>query len=341
MNPVDMFITLFITLYYFISTRKECFMLLDNFIFSINSVLPIFSIIIIGYLLKNIFDDKTVLKLNKFTFNYALPSMLFIEVSSSNFNEAFDLYLIIYSIISVILIFLTSWIIAIVFKINKSSISSFVQGIYRGSFAIFGAFLVSSIVGDANTHKASLILIFIVPLYNILAIIIFTVYSTTTSNMYGIIKENFFAIVKNPLIRGVTLGIPFSVFDFNLPTVLFETINTIGSIATPIALIGIGATISLESIRDTLKLSLVASILKLVVFTFLFTGIGILLNFDLESTVILFVLFGSPSTVSGYVMAYNMNGNHELAANIIIFTTLLSVFTILLGVFILKSIFTF
>jgi predicted permease len=51
---------------------------------------------------------------------------------------------------------------------------------------------------------------------------------------------------------------------------------------------------------------------------------------------ILFLYFGSPTAAASYVMARSTHGNHELAAAIIVITTLMAAITTNIGIFFLQ-----
>ncbi|MBQ3126757.1 MAG: AEC family transporter [Clostridia bacterium] len=80
-----------------------------------------------------------------------------------------------------------------------------------------------------------------------------------------------------------------------------------------------------------------ASLIKTIALPIVFLTIGILLGFrGIELSVIL-ILFGAPAAVSSYIMAKNMKSDHELAGQILLWTTLLCLITFFSGVFFLKT----
>ena len=52
---------------------------------------------------------------------------------------------------------------------------------------------------------------------------------------------------------------------------------------------------------------------------------------------VVLICFGAPTAVTSYIMAKKMDNDHELAAQILLLSTMLCVFTIFVGIFILKS----
>ena len=50
----------------------------------------------------------------------------------------------------------------------------------------------------------------------------------------------------------------------------------------------------------------------------------------------LILMFGSPTAAASFVMVRSIGGNHTLAANIIALTTLISLFSISIAIYLLK-----
>ncbi len=66
---------------------------MENFIFSLNVTLPIFLVMVLGWVLRQIgmLDDKFVATANKFNFEVTLPVLLFRDISSVDIRAVFDL----------------------------------------------------------------------------------------------------------------------------------------------------------------------------------------------------------------------------------------------------------
>lgn len=64
---------------------------------------------------------------------------------------------------------------------------------------------------------------------------------------------------------------------------------------------------------------------------------GVMLGFSGVPLGVIFVIFGSPSAISCYVMAKQMKIDHELAGQIMLISTLFSTLTLFVGIFILRE----
>lgn len=309
----------------------------ENFLFSVNSVFPVFIVIALGFFMRirGFTDMASIKKMNGIVFNFAVPLMLFRDIYKSDFSTALDVKLILYSIGSTFLIFIVIWAAAARIIKNKRTLGAFVQGCFRGNYAIIGMSLVTLILGSEAAGKAAVITTFVIPLYNILAVVVLTCTAQHTdgSNVIRAVKN----ICRNPLIIGIAAGIPFSVFNISLPSAAETSVGYMAQLATPLALIAIGGSIDFKRMMEGLRLSLCAVLVKLVFVPCVFLGIAYFIGLgSAEDMIILYVLYASPTAVNSYIMAANMGSDEQLASNIILMTTIFSVFTFTAGVYILR-----
>jgi malonate transporter len=109
----------------------------------------------------------------------------------------------------------------------------------------------------------------------------------------------------------------------------------------PLALICIGGALDLSMGKGMTKskrmnpATLSATLWKLVISPLLACGIAVTLGVRGESLAILFMLAASPSATVSFVMVQAMKGNATLAANIVVQTTLWSLASVTLGLWLL------
>ena len=144
------------------------------------------------------------------------------------------------------------------------------------------------------------------------------------------------SVVKNPLIISVLAAVPFAVFKISLPGWLQASGEYLAAMTLPLALICIGGTLSLASLRKSGDRALSASLVKMVSLPLLTTLGAWLCGFRGPELGILFLYFASPTAAASYVMVRAANGNHELAAAIIVITTLMAAITTNIGIFVLQ-----
>jgi malate permease and related proteins len=311
--------------------------MLENLIFSINTALPIFLVMLIGWGLKykRIINDSFIQTANTLVFYVALPIKLFYDVSQSTLFEAFDIRLILFLTGAMTGGAAVAWIIGKKIVKDPAQLGAFVHGAFRGNFLYIGFSLMENITGSIGT-KTPIAVAFMVPLINTLAVIIL-IAARTEGSRRGYIRNTVAAIMRNPLILAIGAGVMVSFLPWKTPVAITRTMSYISSLTTPLALIAIGASFVLkESIRN-LKPALFASGIKLILLPLVTVWLAMLAGFSGEDIILVYILFGVPTATTSYIMTSAMQGDRELAANIIMITTALSVFTMTAFVFVFKT----
>lgn len=314
--------------------------MLDNFIYSVNVILPVFIIVILGFILgrTKFIGESFVDPCEKIVFKVALPVMLFLEVAGAEKLSQGDFKLILYCICSVTAVFVLVSLSSLLF-VKKDYRGAFVQGAARSNFAVLGIPLVSSMFGESGSKAIALVMPFIIIMFNAYSVIVLSLFSNgEKKESFGkTLKKLLVNIVTNPLIISVFLALPVMYFGIDLPTFADKSLEYIGAMTTPLSLICLGANFKISAIKGRAGASIAATALKLIILPLVTVAVAALLGFRDESLGTVFVLFGAPSSVSSYIMARNMNNDSDLAAQILLFSTMLCLFTVFAGVFVLKS----
>lgn len=311
---------------------------MDNFIFSLNATIPIFLIILLGYILRkaDFFTDEFVKVANKYVFNVALPIMLFVDIAASDVKEKMNVKFFLFCFLVTVAMFALTWIIAVIYLKDKTMVGAFAQASARGSAAILGIAFVQNICGEIG--MTPLMVVASVPFFNMFSVIILVCNANNNEKDYSKIKNSAINIMKNPIIIGIVLGLVASLIDIELPVIIDSSMGYISRTATPIALLAVGAGFDTKQAIIRLKPALVATFIKLIGLPMLFLPIAYKLNFAPSEMVAILVMVAAPTTVSSYIMAKNMDNDDILTSNVIVLSTLLSSVTLTLWIFVLKSI---
>lgn len=310
---------------------------MDNLIFSLNVTMPLFIMIAFGFFLRriNLLNEGFLKVADKFNFTITLPVLLFTDLSSADFVESFDLKFLLYCAVSTSIIFWGCWALARLLIKDRSKQGEFVQASYRSSTAVLGIALIQSIYGTST--MSGMMILGCVPLYNIYAVILLQSTSPNDYSGSGNVKKTVLAVLKNPIVIGVVLGLLSSLLGIQYPSVINSSLNYLARIATPLALICIGGEFNLKSARSVLKYSISASFLKIVVLPVVFVTIAILMGFRNEELVAIFVMLAGATTPSAYIMARQYGHEGMITASAVVLTTLGSILTLTLYVFLLKN----
>ena len=223
---------------------------MECIILAFKVVLPIMVYVTIGYILRllKFFDEKSLKTVNNLVFKVFLPCLLFYNIYTTQIDKILDFDLIVYAVCFVSILFLLLMIFVPVFVKDNSKRGVIIQGIFRSNFVLFGMPVTISLMGEGNGGLTSIAIAFIVPLYNVLAVICLETFRKNKINIFTVLK----GIVKNPLIISSVLGILFLSFEIKLPVVLSDIVRDLSRVATPLALVGLGASFTFRSVKNNL-----------------------------------------------------------------------------------------
>jgi hypothetical protein len=312
---------------------------MSDFIFSINVTLPIFLVMVIGWVLRRIgmLDEHFVTVANKFNFKVTLPFMLFRDIAAVEIREVFDLKFVLFCAIASSICFWGIWGAAKLFVKDDSIRGAFVQAAFRSSAAVMGLAFISNIYG--SSAMGPLMIIGAVPLYNIYSVIVLTFEAQNEDGVRdtGKIKEACVNIVKNPIIISIFLGLAVSLIGVEFPQIISKTINSVAQLATPLALIVIGAGFEGRKALAKIAPTLWASAIKLVIQPLVFLPVAMWMGYTGEKMVAILIMLAAPTTPSCYIMAKNMNNDGVLTASVVVATTLLAAFTLTFWIYLLRT----
>ena len=307
---------------------------MNNLLFSFNSVAPLFLIIFLGMICRkiNLMSAKTLYELNKVAYRIFVPVFLFHSISITSIQEVFRIKFFVFSIAAILVIWPIIILSAVLLEKRSLKRGALIQGILRTNFALFGLPLLNNLYGFGQTGIASFMVAVIIPLLNILAVISLEFFRGSSFHPQKALWE----IAKNPLIIGSISGLLVLLTGLQLPQFLETTVSNIAQVATPLALFVIGGSLEIKKILENKYDITVAVIGRLIVVPALILPIAILMGFrGIEAATIL-AIFASPTAINSYALAMEMESDGDLAAEIVVFTTLISGITIFLWIFGLK-----
>ena len=309
---------------------------MENFILAFNVVLPLFLEMALGYFTRRIglVDENTLKKMNNFVFRVFLPILLFYNVVSTDLTTAFNGPLLLTAVCFVIAEFTLCMLVVPVIEKSKLRRGVLIQGIMRSNFVIFGLPVLISLCGDnSNTGAVSLVIAVVVPMFNAFSVIALEINRGGKLNFGKILKS----VATNPLIISSLLGIALLALGVKMPSTLNKTLGDLAKMATPLALVILGAEFNFSSVRGCLRPLIEGVTGRLVVMPLIFITIAVLLGFRGEELIALMVMLAAPPAVSSFTMAQQMDGDAELAGNMVVFGSLFAVLTIFIWIFVLKT----
>lgn len=312
---------------------------MENFIYSINVTMPIFLVMVIGYILKQIgmLNDNFVTVANKFNFKVTLPFMLFKDIAGVDIKAVFDIKYVLFCAIVSTICFWVVWGTAKLLVRDKTIRGAFVQSSFRGSAAVMGLAFIQNIYGSSAIGP--LMIVSAVPLYNIFSVIVLTFEANDSTGIdkKAKIRQAGINICKNPIILSILAGLIVGLLEIQFPTLVNKTVSNVAQMATPLALITIGAGFEGRKALAKIAPTMAASMIKLVLQPLVFLPVAAWMGFSGEKMIAILIMLASPTTPSCYIMAKSMNNDEVLTASVIVTTTLMAAFTLTGWIFLLKT----
>ena len=221
------------------------------------------------------------------------------------------------------------------------------QAVFRSNYALIGIPLTESLFGEEGVIAATLLSIVTVPTLNILGVLSLSMFRGEGKVK---IKKILVDIVKNPLIEAIfiglaVLGIRALLVHYGLSfrlsdvTPVYKVLTYLSNLATPLALIALGAQFEFSAVAEMKKEIIVGTVMRTVVVPILGVGAAYLFFGDVFTGAhfATFVsVFATPTSVSSVPMTQEMDGDVILAGQYVVWTTLVSALTVFLTSFFLR-----
>ncbi|MDY0294416.1 MAG: AEC family transporter [Acholeplasmataceae bacterium] len=322
--------------------------MIDTFLFATNAILPIVLLIILGYVLKRIgfIDQHFVNVLNKYVFRVGLPALLFFNVYNIEDFSEIKLGVIAFAVVMMLVLFGIG-LVTIPYLVKDPNQKGVVlQVIVRSNFALIGIPLAQTLGGVEAIAVVALLSAFTIPLANILSVVSLNMYQINDQGEKISVKKMVLNILTNPLIIGVFTGL-FVLFIRGLITpeggtpvismkddftFMYNSIRLISQTASPMALIALGGQFQLSVVKPLFKEITLGVAWRILIVPLITLGLA----YYLEDQIVgmehayagLIALFATPVAVSSAIMVHEMGGDEKLAGQLVIWSSVFSIFTL-------------
>jgi malate permease and related proteins len=296
----------------------------QSLLFTLETTLPIFILVLLGLLLRrrNVIDDAFIATSSKLVFNITLPVLMFMAVARSDSGAGQHLPLIGFVLSAALLGALLSALWAGALMLSVPQRGAFIQASFRSNLGIIGLALCINAYGEEGGVLGALLLAVITPVYNLLAVF----FLTRQQQVRWLAQLRL--ILSNPLIIAIVLAVPFSALQWPLPEVALRVGNSLAAMTLPLALIGVGGSLSFAALRRGSAIVLHIVTLKLLVVPVIIAVAAWVCGFRGVELGVICLMFASPTAAAAFVMARSMGADAELTANAIALTTIGSVLTV-------------
>lgn len=292
----------------------------------LTSVLPIFLLILLGWLLKRgpLLKEYGWTALERLTYFVLFPCLLASTLAEADFSElpikgiaAAIIGAIV--IVSVLLLAVRRFLFA-----DGPRFTSVYQGSVRMNTYI-GLSIAATFYAETGLAAAALAIAIIVPLVNVACVLMLAWYGNAAGQSWQGVLD---AWVKNPLIIGSFIGLALNISGLGMPPLLGPMAEILAEAALPLGLLAVGAALHFNAVLESGVLVLATSVIKLVLLPLLTWGL--LQAFGVEGVEAdVAILFNAlPTATSAYILASQFGGDAKLMASIISVETLLSMISL-------------
>ena len=308
---------------------------MENLLLSFNVVAPLIVYMAVGALLKKtgVVDEITMRRANNIIFYATLPLMCYRAVAASDLSAMLETPYLLYLAAAIVILYtLTALIVPHVCSDNRRR-GVLILGVFRSNDAIFGLAVASALLGEDHLGLMSIAVSLCVPLYGFFSVIAMERYRGERVRFWRVLLR----ILTNPIILGCAAGFAVNLLKIELPPLLQKPIDGLASITSPLAFVLLGGTISFSAVRKNRRAIALVSLLRLIAVPVAVVGSLLLLGFRGEFIVVALIIFGAPVAMVTYTMAVGMQADDELAGTLVAVTSVLSIVTMFVFIFLLKQ----
>ena len=307
---------------------------MESFLVALNAVMPFLLYIGFGYGMQRtpLVDDAFLNRLNRMIFNAFFPIMMFQNLYSTPEGFSLDPKLAGFAVAS--LLTLQAILLIAVPRLVKENPKRgvIIQAVYRSNFVLFGIPLAASVFGEAGSTMATMMIALVIPIYNVTAVIILEMFRGGKVKPSVLVKN----VCKNPMILGAVAGLIFYLLKIPLPGFLTKVIRQFSDLTTPMAMFVLGGTMHFKAVGGNARYLIGGIVTKLLILPTVIIAVATLCGISGVELFILMIMYATPTATASYAMAQNMGGDGELAGQLVVISTVVSVVTLFFWIFLLR-----
>jgi malonate transporter len=208
-------------------------------------------------------------------------------------------------------------------RMSGPSFTSLFQGATRWQTFV-GLAVAGNLFGDPGVVIASVAMVAMIPLLNILCVGVLARYATDVSPSWlGITR----ALMANPFIWACFIGVALNLAGVSIPAPLHAFGDALGRSSLALGLLMVGSGLQLGALLRPAPATVIATVLKLALMPAMAIGLAVLFGLSGINLAVVAICSSVPSASNAYVLARQMGGDAELIAQILTVQTLLAVLT--------------
>jgi predicted permease len=300
----------------------------------IDTLLPVFLIIALGKALTrtSFFTPDLGRNINRLTYWVALPAFLLHKITNATFSAGDVNRISLLLIATTLASALVATLIAKLLRLKHKQAGAFIQGSSRANNAFVGLPVILYSMSGIDPQIETLATLALAPaiiFYNIFSVTVLLAYDKRHSRSATATAKLFTKqLLSNPLLISCAIALTLNLIGFHFPSAIQRSLSTLSGAALALALLSIGASLSFKGLNKGLPLTLLCSSIKVFIQPLIGFGLALLIGLAPADRQILLIYLACPTAVATYIMADIFDSDSELAAHIIVVSTLLSILSL-------------
>ena len=306
--------------------------MLESFQVAFNAVMPLLLLLGIGWaaVRSGITDRAFMNRLNTLNFKLFFPFLMFKNVYGAEPENLPTTALMITGVVSLLVLVALLLILVPRFVKENSRRGTIIQAIFRSNFIIYGIPLTTFVFGEGKASVCGIMVLIMVSMFNVLSVIVLEYYREGGKVRPGPL---LLGIVKNPLVQGCAAGLLCYLLGIKLPVFLKEPVFALGSMASTLALVVLGANLQFAELKKNGRTITAVLLIRLLLLPLVMVPLGWLIGLRGVELFLILMIYGTPVATASYPMAQNMGGDGQLAGQLVFVSTVASLGTIFLFIF--------
>ena len=295
-------------------------------------IFPVFTLLALGYLVvkSGYLPAETAAVLSNFAVRLAVPVLLFRAIYQLEFKSAFHFPMLASFYVSAFICFATAIFLArAIWKRRPGEAVSIGFTSFFSNSVLLGVAITGRAYGDEVLAPVFGILTLHVPILYTVGMITMELARRDGKPLAETILKAFKSIFSSPLMIGILSGAACNILNVPIPELIMTPVSMLASTAIPIAIIGIGATLTRYKLNDRIGETSMVTVVSLILHPAL---VLLITHYILDLPKIYVqasvIVSAMPPGVNGYIFASLYNRAVSVAASSLVMANVFSVITI-------------
>ena len=307
----------------------------------LNTLAPVFLLVALGALMQRSgFVSASFLKeANRVTYWLGLPALLFSQLAGSFHEGAGAKPMLLAMLVGTLLSIGVGYLVVWAMRVPEAAAGTFVQGAFRGNLAFVGLPIIFSLpdaplAGGLSARTAAVITVApMMVFYNVAGVVVLLLSQHPLS--WKMVRPFLKQLATTPPLLATIAGVSFALMGWKLPASVDKTFASLGEMALPLGLLGVGGSIVTSRFGGAWQRPLGSALVKTVASPLLGWSVGRGMGLGALELKMVMILMACPVAIVSYTMALEMKGDESIASGAIVLSVFTSVVVLatIVGVF--------